>query len=412
MMSHSIVELDRQYVVQTYARADFVIERGDGCYLYDSEGNQYLDCVAGIAVNALGYGDPDVTAAIQKHASGILHLSNLYHNNYQAPLAKMLADSCCVIDRVFFSNSGAEANEGAIKFARRYARDRHGEGKTTVVAFDGSFHGRTMGAVAVTAREKYRYPFAPVMPDVRFGDYNNIDQLDALITADVCAVIIEPVQGEGGFIPAPPEFMRRLRAFCDRNGSLLIADEVQSGFGRTGTLFAIEQTGVEPDLIVSAKSLAAGMPLAATIGRATAMDAAHYGGVGGTYGGNPLACVAALATLDIIERDQLPTRARAIGAQIRARLAPLLDAEGPGPLVGDIRGLGAMLALEFVTDRNSRTPAPAQSVLDILSRALQHGLIVMRAGLYANCIRLLVPLVISDEQLDEGLEILIDAIRG
>jgi 4-aminobutyrate aminotransferase/(S)-3-amino-2-methylpropionate transaminase len=226
----------------------------------------------------------------------------------------------------------------------------------------------------------------------------------------IAAVLIEPVQGEGGFIPVPAEFMRRLRAFCDRNGSVLIADEVQSGFGRTGTLFAIEQLGVEPDIIVSAKSLAAGMPLAATTGKAKIMDAAHYGGVGGTYGGNPLACVAAIEVLKLIERDGLLERAQTIGARIRERIEPLLHDE-KGPIyVGDVRGMGAMIGIEFVRDRATREPVAAPDVLAILERALQRGLLAMRAGLYVNCIRLLVPLVITDDQLEEGLDVLVESI--
>jgi 4-aminobutyrate aminotransferase/(S)-3-amino-2-methylpropionate transaminase len=405
------------------------VAEAHGAIVTDVDGNRLLDFVSGIGTLAVGHCPPEVSAAIQAQAERMIHFSALVgtYEPYVALCERLngavpISGPC----KTLLANSGAEAVENAIKIARAAT------GRPAILVFEGAYHGRTLLTLTLTSRTFFKKRFGPFAPEVyrapfpyayRMGvsEEQATEQcwaaFERMLVAGVdpdtiAAVLIEPVQGEGGFIPVPAEFMRRLRGFCDRNGSLLIADEVQSGFGRTGTLFAIEQTGVEPDLIVSAKSLAAGMPLAATIGRATAMDAAHYGGVGGTYGGNPLACVAALATLDIIERDQLPARARAIGTQIRARLAPLLDAEGPGPLVGDIRGLGAMLALEFVTDRDSRTPAPAQSVLDILSRALQHGLIVMRAGLYANCIRLLVPLVISDEQLDEGLEILIDAIRG
>jgi 4-aminobutyrate aminotransferase/(S)-3-amino-2-methylpropionate transaminase len=223
----------------------------------------------------------------------------------------------------------------------------------------------------------------------------------------IAAVIIEPVQGEGGFIPTPRAFMRRLRDFCNRNGSVLIADEVQCGFGRTGTLFAMEQMRVEPDILVSAKSIAAGMPLAATTGRAAIMDKAHIGGIGGTYGGNPLACVAALEVLKMFNDGELLRRAHRIGAIVRERGAIW---QREIPLVGDVRGMGAMMAIELVKDRTTREPA-ADEVLEVVRYCAEHGVLTMRSGLYANCIRLLMPLVITDDQLHEGLDVLDEALR-
>lgn len=400
-----------------------------GALVTDADGNSLLDFVSGIGTLAVGHCPPEVVAAVQAQAARLIHFSALV-GTYEPYLelcerlnaAVPITGPC----KTLLANSGAEAVENAVKVARAAT------GRQAIVVFDGAYHGRTLLTLSLTSRTYFKKKFGPFAPEIyrapfpyayRLGlsEKEAVEQcwaaFERLLVAGVdpesiAAVLLEPVQGEGGFIPVPPEFMRRLRAFCDRNGSVLIADEVQSGFGRTGTLFAVEQSGIEPDIIVSAKSLAAGMPLAATTGRATLMDAAHYGGVGGTYGGNPLACVAAIEVLKLIERDRLSERASELGTRIRAHVEPLLAENSAGPLVGDVRGLGAMLAIEFVKDRTSREPAAANDVLAIIERCLQRGLIVMRAGLYVNCIRLLVPLIISDEQLDEGLEILVEAIRG
>jgi 4-aminobutyrate aminotransferase / (S)-3-amino-2-methylpropionate transaminase / 5-aminovalerate transaminase len=405
------------------------VAHASGALVTDLDGNTLLDFVSGIGTLATGHCPPEVVAAVQAQAAQLIHFSALV-GTYEpyVELCERLNAAVPITGpcKSLLANSGAEGVENAVKIARAAT------GRQAIVVFDGAYHGRTLLTLTLTSRTFFKKKFGPFAPEVyrapfpyayRMGlsEAEAVEQcwaafermLIAGVDAEsIAAVLIEPVQGEGGFIPVPPEFMRRLRAFCDRNGSLLIADEVQSGFGRTGTLFAVEQSGVEPDMIVSAKSLAAGMPLAATTGRAAVIDAAHYGGVGGTYGGNPLACVAAIEVLKLIERDGLLARANALGARMRGRLAPLLEEDGPGPVLGEIRGLGAMLALEFVTDRASRAPAPPQAVLDMLARALGRGLIAMRAGLYANCIRLLVPLVITDEQLDEGLEILVESVRG
>lgn len=405
------------------------VAEASGALVHDVDGNTLLDFVSGIGTLSVGHCPPEVVAAVQAQAAKLIHFSALV-GTYEpyVELSERLNAAVPISGpcKTLLANSGAEGVENAIKIARAAT------GRQAIVVFDGAYHGRTLLTLTLTSRTFFKKGFGPFAPEVyrapfpyayRMGvsEEEAVEQcwdaFQRLLIAGVgaesiAAVLIEPVQGEGGFIPVPAEFMRRLRTFCDGNGSLLIADEVQSGFGRTGTLFAVEQSGVEPDLIVSAKSLAAGMPLAATVGRAHLMDAAHYGGVGGTYGGNPLACVAAIAVLNITERDGLLERANVIGARIHERLSPLLTAEHPGPLVGEIRGLGAMIALELVVDRTTREPAPAQAVLDILARALSRGLIAMRAGLYANCIRLLVPLIITDEQLDEGLEILAECITG
>lgn len=380
----NIVDLDQQYVLQTYARPDFVIERGEGCYLYDTDGHKYLDCVAGIAVNALGYGDPDVTAAITQHAGGLLHLSNLYHNTSAAVLAKMLADSCCVIDRVFFSNSGAEANEGAIKFARRYARDRHGEGKNIVVAFDGSFHGRTMGAVAITAREKYREPFAPVMPGVRFGEYNNFDQLDALITADVCAVVIEPIQGEGGLRVADVAYLQKIRALCDQHDALLIYDEVQCGVGRTGKMWA-HPCEAKPDIMTIAKPLGGGLPIGAILMRQKVADTIHAGDHGSTFAGGPFVTAVAQVVFNKISQPAFLAHVREVSDYLDESLQDLMQRHAE---ITELRGKGLM--------RGVRMTIPVSTVRE---KAHDQQLLIATAG--DDVVRLVPPLIMERYHVDE-----------
>lgn len=380
----TIVDLDQQYVLQTYARPNFVIERGEGCYLYDTDGHKYLDCVAGIAVNALGYADPDVTAAITQHAGGLLHLSNLYHNTSAAVLAKMLADSCCVIDRVFFSNSGAEANEGAIKFARRYARDRHGEGKNIVVAFDGSFHGRTMGAVAITAREKYREPFAPVMPGVRFGEYNNIDQLDELITADVCAVVIEPIQGEGGLRVADVAYLQKIRALCDHHDALLIYDEVQCGVGRTGKMWA-HPCEAKPDIMTIAKPLGGGLPIGAILMRQKVADTIHAGDHGSTFAGGPFVTAVAQVVFNKISQPEFLTHVREVSDYLDESLQDLMQRHAE---ITELRGKGLM--------RGVRMTIPVNTVRE---KAHEEHLLIATAG--DDVVRLVPPLIMERHHVDE-----------
>jgi acetylornithine/N-succinyldiaminopimelate aminotransferase len=380
----NIVDLDQQYVLQTYARPDFVIERGEGCYLYDTDGHKYLDCVAGIAVNALGYGDPDVTAAITQHASGLLHLSNLYHNTSAAVLAKMLADSCCVIDRVFFSNSGAEANEGAIKFARRYARDRHGEGKNIVVAFDGSFHGRTMGAVAITAREKYREPFAPVMPGVRFGEYNNFDQLDELITADVCAVMIEPIQGEGGLRIADVAYLQKIRALCDQHDALLIYDEVQCGVGRTGSMWA-HPCEAKPDIMTIAKPLGGGLPIGAILMRQKVADTIHAGDHGSTFAGGPFVTAVAQVVFNKISQPEFLAHVREISDYLDESLQDLMQRHSE---ITELRGKGLMRGIRMTISVNA-----------VREKAHDQHLLIATAG--DDVVRLVPPLIMERYHVDE-----------
>jgi acetylornithine/N-succinyldiaminopimelate aminotransferase len=395
MTAADIISAEQRYLLQTYARPEFVIERGEGCYLYDSEGRRYLDCVAGIAVNALGYGDPDVARAIRDHANGLIHLSNLYHSRPAVELAQTLVNHTSWADRVFFCNSGAEAVEGALKFSRRYARDTHGEGKTTIVAFSGSFHGRTMGAVAVTAREKYRQPFEPVMPGVRFAPFNDVAAAVAAITGNVCGVIVEPVQGEGGLSVATPEFLRALREQCDAVDALLIFDEIQCGIGRTGTLWAHEPYGVAPDLMTIAKPLGGGLPIGAILMRQKVAQTIHTGDHGTTFGGGPFVTAVAQTVFRKIADPSFLNHVREVGDYLGEALADL-QAARPN-VVLEVRGRGLMRGVVI----NGSASAVREA-------AHNESLLIATAG--DDVLRLVPPLILTRAQVDEAVEKLTRAL--
>lgn len=387
-IAEEAISNEQQYILQTYARPNFVIERGEGCYLYDTEGRRYLDMVAGIAVNALGYGDPDVTAAITEHASGVLHLSNLYHSQAGPELAKLLVESCDGLERVFFSNSGAEAIEGAIKFSRRYAGEHYGSGKHVVVAFSGSFHGRTMGAVAITAREKYRQPFEPVMPGVRFVEYNDSAGAAEAIRDDVCAVVVEPVQGEGGLSVATPDFLRTLRERCDAVGAMLVFDEIQCGMGRTGTLWAHEQYGIKPDIMTVAKPLGGGLPIGAILMTQAVADTIHAGDHGSTFAGGPFVTAVAQTVLRKISDPAFLEHVREISDYLDESLNDLAASH---PEIIELRGRGLMRGIQV------RGSASA-----VREAGHEHGLLVATAG--DDVVRLVPPLVLSRQHVDEAVK--------
>lgn len=397
MNAADVIAAEQRYLLQTYARPGFVIERGEGCYLYDSEGRRYLDCVAGIAVNALGYGDPDVVDAIREHADGIIHLSNLYHSRPAVELAQMLVERTPWADRVFFCNSGAEAVEGALKFSRRYARDTHGDGKTTIVAFSGSFHGRTMGAVAVTAREKYRQPFEPVMPGVRFVPFNDSAAAAAAVTDDVCGVIVEPVQGEGGLSVATPEFLRTLRERCDAVDALLIFDEIQCGIGRTGSLWAHEPYGIAPDVMTIAKPLGGGLPIGAILMRQKVAQTIHVGDHGTTFGGGPFITSVAHTVLRKIADPTFLAHVRDVGDYLGEALNEMHSAYPDTVL--EVRGRGLMRGV--IINGSAGT---------VRESAHHEGLLIATAG--DDVLRLVPPLIITRAQVDEAVEKLTRALAA
>jgi acetylornithine/N-succinyldiaminopimelate aminotransferase len=380
MNTFDIINIEQKYVLQTYRRSPFVLARGQGVHLWDLDGNEYLDGMAGIAVTALGHADPQVVATIQRAAEGLIHVSNLFHTEPQAVLARSLVKRSFA-DRVFFCNSGTEAVEGALKFARKYARQTHGRGKTAIVAFENSFHGRTMGALSTTATEKYRAPFEPLVPGVRFIPFNDVAAAHAAIADDVCAVIVEPVQGEGGIHPATPDFLRQLRAACDRTGALLIFDEIQCGLGRTGTLWAYEAYEVKP-----------GLPMGAVLMTQAVADAIGPGDHGSTFAAGPLVSQVAQVVLERISSPKFLAEVRIKGQQLGARLSSLA---ANSELVGDVRGAGLMWGVEC-------RPVPALNGMEaaaIVSAGYRNGLIVCTAG--PRVVRLLPPLSINLAELDE-----------
>jgi acetylornithine/N-succinyldiaminopimelate aminotransferase len=393
--TNNIITLEQTYVLQTYRRPPFVLVRGEGARVWDGEGHAYLDGVAGIAVNALGHRDPHIAAALHAAAEGLIHVSNLYHTEPQARLARVLVEHSFA-DRVFFCNSGTEAMEGALKFSRKVARQKHadGEHKTQLVAFTNSFHGRSMGALSVTATEKYRAPFEPLVPGVRFVPFNNPSAADEAITAEVCAVVVEPVQGEGGVHLATAEFLQRLRAACDRAGALLIFDEIQCGLGRTGTLWAHEPYGVQPDLMTLAKPLAAGLPMGAVLMTQAVADVMAPGDHGSTFAAGPLVCQVALAVLERVSAPEFLADVRAKGQHLAARLS---DLAGRSQLMREVRGKGLMWGLECSIE-----------AAKVVTAGYRNGILVCGAG--ANVVRVLPPLTITMAEIDELVDRLAAAL--
>ena len=381
MTTNEIIDLEQHYVIGTYARAPFVLDHGHGCWVYDADGKSYLDCMAGIAVNALGHADPELAAVLAEQASKLWHVSNLYHSAPQARLAQKLCETSFA-DRVFFCNSGAEANEAALKFSRKWAHDAFGPEKHAIVAFTNAFHGRTFGALAVTPREKYQAPFRPLLPGVRIAPFNDLAGAEAVMGDDVCAVIVEPVQGEGGVYPAEPEFLAGLRVLCDRHHALLIFDEIQCGLGRTGNLWAYQGFGVTPDLLTAAKPLAGGLPMGAALMTQTVADVMHPGDHGSTFAAGPLVAAVAEAVLARVSAPAFLADVAAKGAYLRERLEEINS-----PHITRVRGVGLMLGADL--------DIPAA---DVVNAGYRHGLLLVNAG--PDVLRLVPPLVISREEID------------
>jgi 4-aminobutyrate aminotransferase / (S)-3-amino-2-methylpropionate transaminase / 5-aminovalerate transaminase len=396
-----------------------VIDHGDGATLTDVDGNTFIDFSGGVGCLNVGHANARVTEAVQEQAARFLHTDfTIVPYEVYVTLAERLVATAPIAGPVkaAFFNAGTEAIENAIKFARAYTK------RPAVIAFEGGFHGRTLLSLSLTSKtHPYKAglgPFAPDVYRVPFAqDYRGPSSQEALAALEralvtqvaaesVAAIVIEPVQGEGGFVVAPQEFLAGVRKICDENGIVLVVDEVQTGFGRTGKFWGIEHYGVEPDLMCVAKSIAAGLPLSGVLGRAEIMDAPGDSAVGGTYVGNPVAQAAALAVLEVFEEDALVERAGHIGDTIRERM---LAWQQRWPAIGDVRGLGAMLALELVEDPATKAPAPDLAT-KVAEAAAERGLLLLKSGIYSNCIRVLVPLVISDAQLDEALGVWEDAL--
>jgi 4-aminobutyrate aminotransferase len=408
-----------RFVARGVSTPKLVVARAEGATVEDVDGRSYVDFAGGLGCQNTGHGLPPAVAAMHEQIDRYLHqcfMVGIYEPYVE--LCRRLAElSPCrgAEQRSLLVNSGAEAVENAVKVARAAT------GRPAVIAFDNAFHGRTLLTMTLTSKVAYRRGFGPFAPEVYRAPapypYRGVTTEDAIAglellfkrevdPASVACVILEPVQGEGGFIPMPAEFLVRLREACDRHGILYVDDEVQSGVGRTGPVWAIEHAGVEPDLLLSGKSLGGGLPLAAVTGDAEVMDAVAPGGLGGTFGGNPVACAAGIAVLDEVATEAFRARAQAIGDRLRTRLEAI--AEGV-PEIGEVRGIGPMLALELVRDPDTKEP-DGDLALAVTTAARDQGLILLSCGLHGNVVRILVPLVASDDELDRGLEILESAV--
>ncbi|CAJ2664947.1 unnamed protein product [Trifolium pratense] len=389
-----LIEMEGKFLVGTYARVPVVLERGKGCKVYDVEGREYLDFSAGIAVNALGHGDADWLKAVVDQASTLTHTSNVFYSIPQVELAKRLVASSFA-DRVFFANSGTEANEAAIKFARKYQRHTTANEKlpaTEFIAFSNCFHGRTLGALALTSKEQYRIPFEPVIPGVNFIEYGNVQASIELIKQEkIAAVFVEPIQGEGGIYSATKEFLQSLRNACDEAGTLLVFDEVQCGLGRSGFLWAHEAYGVFPDMMTLAKPLAGGLPIGAVLVTERVASSINYGDHGSTFAGNPLVCNAALAVLDKISKPDFLSSVSNKGLYFKELLKQKL---GRNRHVKEIRGLGLIIGIDL--------DVPASLLVDACRNS---GLLVLTAG-KGNVVRLVPPLIITEKELEQAAEIL------
>jgi len=425
----SLQELRNKFIAKGIVSATgSYISHGEGAVLVDVEGNEYLDFGGGIAVMNVGHSHPKVVQAIKDQAEKFTHTCFMV-SPYESSvtLAKKLCEETPgdFPKAAMFANSGAEAVENAIKIARYYTQ------KQGIIAFDNGFHGRTLMGMTLTSKSKpykfgmgpyapevyrmpfancYRCPFNKEYPrcDVVCADHLEYFFINHVAAEQTAAIIVEPVQGEGGFIAPPKEYFQKLKKICDDNNVLLIADEIQTGIGRTGYMFAMEYYGVAADITTTAKSLAAGMPLSAVVGKKEIMDAVHPAGIGGTYGGNPLACEAALAVFDIMESEDLLERAKILGNTLKETF---LKFQEKYDIIGDVRGLGPMIALELVEDRGSKVPA-AEKTKSLVSYCFERGLIILSCGTYGNVLRFLMPLVITDEQLQRGLQIIDDGFSA
>ncbi len=378
-----------KHVAKTYGRYPLVAARGEGCRLWDVDGKEYLDFLAGVAVNNLGHCHPKVVAALQKQAAELIHCSNFYHIPSQIELAELLCEHSFG-DRVFFCNSGAEANEAAMKLVRKYSAEKYGSNRFEVITALASFHGRTIGTISATGQDKVKAGFNPLLPGFHYVPFGDAEALRKAISPQICAVMLEPVQGEGGVRVAPPGYLEAVRQICDENDLLLVFDEVQVGCGRTGSLFAYQQDGVAPDVITLAKALAGGPPIGAMVATEKIAECFGPGSHGSTFGGNPLMATAAVAAMRALLEDGVLDNCVAMGNYLRSRLEELRDRYS---FISEVRGRGLILGMELSIPGG-----------DIVSQALQKGLLI---NCTANTVlRFLPPLIVTREEIDEAMTIL------
>ena len=393
MDTKTIIETAEEKLIHTYNRYQIVLDRGDGVRLYDTDGKEYLDFGAGIAVFALGYNNREYNDALKAQIDKLIHTSNYFYNEPSVLAAKAVT-AASGMDRVFFTNSGTEAVEGAIKLAKKYAYLKDGSTDHEIIAMEHSFHGRSMGALAVTGNRHYQEAFGPMIPGIKFAKYNNLESVKELVSDKTCAIIFETVQGEGGVYPAEPEFIEGVRKLCDERGILLILDEIQCGMGRTGSMFAYQQYGVKPDIVTVAKALGCGVPVGAFLAREDVAKALVPGDHGTTYGGNPLACAAAVKVFELFDKLGVLENVRRTGAYLTERLEELVNKYD---IVKERRGVGLIQGIELTV-----------SPKEVIAKALEKGLILFSAG--TNVIRFVPPLVITESDVDEMIEKLGEAL--
>ncbi len=379
-MSDELKQLEKDHIMQTYPRFNLVLEKGDGCYVYDQAGKQYLDFFGGLAVCVVGHSNPAVTEAITNQAKRLISVSNLYYTEPQIRLAQKLSE-LSGLQKVFFCHSGADANEAAIKLAKKVT------GKKEFIAFKNAFHGRTTGSLALTWKQQYKQAFLPLSPKVKFADYNDINSVEALITDDTAAVFVEPIQGESGVIVPDETFLPALRELCTKHKILMIVDEVQTGLGRTGRFFAYQHTGIKPDIVTMAKGLANGLPIGACLSDYELKLGEH----GTTLGGNNLSTATALATINYIEQHHLITNAETIGNYLMDQLRALQKTE---PLISGVRGKGLMIGVVLQADKAG----------ELVEQALLQGMLINAAA--PNVVRLVPPLIVTKKQADDCVDIL------
>lgn len=389
LQTNNIIEMVEENVIHTYNRYQIALDRGEGMYLYDTEGKKYLDFGAGIAVYAFGYGNREYNDCLKSQIDKLIHTSNYFYNEPAAQAACRLV-AATGLSKVFFTNSGAEAVEGALKVAKKYG----GSNRTEIIAMEHSFHGRTIGALSVTGNEHYRKAFNPLIPDVKFAQYNDIESVRALVSSKTCAIIMETVQGEGGIRPADKDFITAVRQICDDNDILLILDEIQCGMGRTGKMFAYQNYGIQPDITTCAKALGCGVPVGAFVVGEKVANVLVAGDHGTTYGGNPLACAAASKVFDLFEKMDILKNVNTVGEYLYGQLETI---KAENPHIVDHRGIGLIQGLEF-----------DMPVREIIDKMLDKGLVTFSAG--ANIIRFIPPLIVSNEDVDNMMEILRSAL--
>jgi predicted acetylornithine/succinylornithine family transaminase len=384
-----IAELERQYLLQTYNRYPIAFSRGKGVFLFDLEGKRYLDFVSGLGVNALGHAHPRIVKAIRDQAAKLVHISNLYYHEYQGPLAEKLC-KLSGLNRAFFSNSGTEAIEGSIKLARLAGHRAGGAAKSRLVALDGSYHGRTFGALSLTGQDKHRKGFEPLLEEVTFVKQNDLESLRAAISDETCAIVLEPVFGEGGIYECSVEFLQECRALADRHRAALIFDEIQCGLGRTGTIFAFQSFGVTPDIVAIAKPIAAGLPLGAFLAKEEFASAISPGQHGTTFGGGPLACRVALEFLAIVEEEKLLENVNKVGAYLQQELKALAEKSAAAT---EVRGRGFIQGIQL--------EIPARPIVDA---GLAEG--VLFNSTQDTVVRFLPPFLLEEKHVDKGIRVL------